>query len=187
MSAAADDRPLIARMAAGDSTALRTFYGRYQVRVFRFVTRLVRTEAVAEELTNEIFLEAWRNAGTYEGRASASTWLLSIAHHRAVSSLRKRRDEGWDEDAAAALADDGDNPEVVAQKADKSAIMRRCMDRLSPDHREIIDLVYYHEMSISEVSEVVKIPENTVKTRLFHARKKLSELLQEAGVDRGWP
>ena len=85
------------------------------------------------------------------------------------------------------IADTDDNPEVVAQKADKGAIMRRCLDGLSAEHRAIIDLVYYHEQSIAEVSAVLGIPEATVKTRMFYARKKLSELLKAAGVDRGWP
>ena len=80
-----------------------------------------------------------------------------------------------------------DNPEVVAQKTDKGALLRACMERLSDEHKTIIDLVYYHEMSIAEVSETVGIPQNTVKTRMFYARKKLSEFLMEAGVDRGWP
>jgi RNA polymerase sigma-70 factor, ECF subfamily len=61
------------------------------------------------------------------------------------------------------------------------------MDALSAEHREIIGLVYYHELSIAEVAAVVGIPENTVKTRMFYARKRLSELLKSAGVDRGWP
>jgi RNA polymerase sigma-70 factor (ECF subfamily) len=113
--------------------------------------------------------------------------MLAIAHHRAVSSLRKRREESWDENAAAALADTADNPEVAAQKVDKGAILRRCLDELSPEHRGIIDLVYYHEMSIAEVGEVLKVPENTAKTRLFYARKRLSQLLKQAGIDRGWP
>jgi RNA polymerase sigma-70 factor (ECF subfamily) len=187
MSQSADDRQLIARMAAQDQTALRALYGRHQGRVFRFTLRLVRQEAIAEELTNEVFLEAWRNAATFEGKASAATWLLSIAHNRAVSVLRKRREESWDEEQAAEIADTDDDPEVSLQKADKGAVMRRCLAQLSPEHREIVDLVYYHEMSISEVSSVVGIPENTVKTRMFYARKRLSELLQAAGVDRGWP
>ena len=187
MNSAADDRQLLERIAARDQTALRALYARHQARVFRFVLRLVKQEAIAEELTNEVFLEAWRNAGTFEGKASASTWLLSIAHHRAVSSLRKRRELAWNEETAAEIADTDDDPEVVAQKADKSVQLRRAMDQLSPVHREIIDLVYYHEMSIAEVSEVVRIPENTVKTRMFYARKRLSEILKTAGVDRGWP
>jgi len=93
--------------------------------------------------------------------------------------LRKRREESWDEDAADALADAGDDPEVAVQKADKGAILRLCLDKLSAEHKAVIDLVYYHELSVSEVSEVLKIPENTVKTRMFHARQRLQGILKD--------
>jgi RNA polymerase sigma-70 factor, ECF subfamily len=182
-----DEASLIERVAAGEVTAVRVLFARYQARVFRFVLRLVRNPAVAEELTNEVFLEIWKSARTYKGSGSPATWILAIAHHRAVSSLRKTREVRWNDEQAAALADPSDDPEVGAQKADKKAILRRCIDALSPEHKGIIDLVYYHEMSISEVGEILKIPEGTVKTRMFHARKRLSELLKRAGIDRGWP
>lgn len=182
-----DDRRLIERIASKDQAALRTLLAQHQPRVFRFVQRMVRNEAVAEELTNEVFLEVWRNAKTFEGRASPKTWMLSIAHHRAVSALRKRREENWNEDEALQIRDCDDDPEVTAQKADKSVLLRKCMESLTAEHREVVDLVYYHELSIAEVSAVLGIVENTVKTRMFYARKRLSELLRDAGVDRGWP
>ena len=182
-----EDLQLLERIAKRDEMALRLLYGQYQVRVFRFVMRLVRNEAIAEELTNEVFMEVWRNAGKFEGRASASTWILSIAHNRAVSVLRKKRDENWDEDSAMQIADDDDDPEIVAQKSDKGALLRSCLDRLSDEHREIIDLAYYHEKSVAEISDIVGVPAATVKTRMFYARKHLSEVLKDAGVDRGWP
>ena len=184
---AGDDDRVMQRIASGDETALRTLMARHQVRVFRFILRLVRNEAVAEELTNEVFMEVWRNAGRFEGAAKPQTWVLSIAHHRAVSALRRRREDSLDEEQASEIADADDDPETAAQKRDKSAIMRRCLESLSAEHREIIDLVYYHELSIAEVARVVSIPENTVKTRMFYARKRLSEILKAAGVDRGWP
>ena len=187
MNQLTDDRQLIAGIALQDQSALSALIARHQVRVFRFIARLVRNEAIAEELTNEVFLEAWRNARNFEGRSSPSTWLLSIAHNKAVSQLRKRREESWNDEQAQEIADTDDDPEVVAQKTDKSAAMRRCLAGLSAEHREIIDLVYYHEQSIAEVSAVLGIPEATVKTRMFYARKKLSELLKAAGIDRGWP
>jgi RNA polymerase sigma-70 factor, ECF subfamily len=187
MTAMADDHQLIERLKGGDQAALRALMARHQLRVFRFIVRFVRNEAVAEELTNEVFLDVWRNAKSYEGRSKPTTWLLSIAHNRAISALRKRREESWDDDKAGQIADTDDDPEVAAQKADKGAAMRRCLDGLSAEHKEIIDLVYYHEMSIAEVSEIVGIPEATVKTRMFYARKKLSDLLKAAGIDRGWP
>jgi len=182
----ADDQ-LIARVAGADSVALETLYVRHQNRIFGFIARIVRDEAVAEELTNEVFIDVWKHAGGYEGRSAATTWLLSIAHNRAISALRKRREEPWDDEKAVSLVDERDNSEVAVQKADKSRLLRRCIDALATDHREIIDLVYYHELSVAEASAVLGIPEGTVKTRLFNARKRLSELLKNLGVDRGWP
>ena len=181
------DTELIGRIAKQDQSAVEVLFARYQVRVFRFILRKVRSEAVAEELTNEVFMEVWRNAARFEGRSSLSSWILGIAHNRSISSLRKRRESELDEDAAGAIADNADDPEVSAQKSDKGALLRACMERLSDEHRTIVDLVYYHEKSIAEVAEIVGIPQNTVKTRMFYARKKLSEFLMEAGVDRGWP
>ena len=87
----ADEASLIARIAAGDAVALRVLFARHHVRIYRFIRRLVRDTAIAEEVTNEVFLEIWRHAKSFAGTASALTWMLSIAHHRAISSLRKRR------------------------------------------------------------------------------------------------
>jgi len=181
------DDDLIRRIAAKDQSAIEALYGAHQVRVYRFILRRVRSEAVAEELTNEVFMEVWRNAAKFEGRSSLSSWMLSIAHNRAVSTLRKRREEAMDEETAAAIPDDADTPEVETQKADKGALMRQCIAQLSEEHATVVDLVYYHEMAIGEAAEVLGVPANTLKTRLFHARKNLSELLKAAGVDRGWP
>lgn len=182
-----DDKALICRIAGRDPSAMNALYARHHVRLYRYLVRLVRNEAIAEELMSEVFLETWRKAGNFEGRAAVSTWLMSIAHNKAVSLIRKRRDEQLDEGYAAQLADDGDTPEVVSQKQNKAELMRACMERLSTDHREIIDLVYYHDKSVLEVAEILEIPENTVKTRMFYARKKMAELMREAGLDRGWP
>ena len=175
------------RIANGDQSAIATLFGRYQLRIFRFIARRTGQDAVAEELTNEVFLDVWRQAGRFEGRAQLSTWLLAIARNKAISHMRKRTEDGADEEMMNAVADDADTPEVSAQKGDKADAIRQCMSRLSANHREIIDLAYYHELSITEIAEVTGIAANTVKTRMFHARKNLSALLAEAGIDRGWP
>jgi RNA polymerase sigma-70 factor (ECF subfamily) len=184
---ATSDEALIGRIAAGDKLAMQVLFARHHVRVYRFVLRLVRNQTLAEDLISEVFLDVWRQAGKFEARSTVSTWLLAIARFKALSQLRKRSEEELDEEAAAAIEDPGDDPEVAAQKKDKSEVLRKAIAQLSPEHREIIDLVYYHEKSIEEVAEIVGIPENTVKTRMFYARKRLSELLKAAGVDRGWP
>ncbi|MDK9698213.1 MAG: sigma-70 family RNA polymerase sigma factor [Siculibacillus sp.] len=181
------DEELLQRIAAGDRLAMRVLFSRHQLRIHRFVLRVVRDEAVAEDAVSDTFLDVWRQAGDFSGRSQVTTWLMSIARFKALSALRRRRETGLDEEWAAGIPDAADTPEVISQKADKGAVIRLCMERLSAEHREVLDLVYYHEASVEEVAEIVGIPEGTVKTRLFHARKKLAELLTAAGIDRGWP
>jgi len=186
-NAAASDEVLIGRIAQGDRLAMQVLFARHHVRVYRFVLRLVRNEASAEDLISEVFLDVWRQADRFEGRSAVSTWLLAIARFKALSSMRRKPDEELDDEAAGAIEDASDTPEVSLQKKDKGAVLRNCLEQLSREHREVIDLVYYHEKSVEEVAEIVGIPEATVKTRMFYARKKLSELLKAAGLDRGWP
>jgi RNA polymerase sigma-70 factor (ECF subfamily) len=184
---ATSDEVLIGRIANGDRLAMQVLFARHHVRVYRFVVRLVRNETTAEDLISDVFLDVWRQAGRFEGRSAVTTWLLSIARFKALSALRRRPDEELDEETAGAIEDPSDDPEVALEKKDKSAIIRKCLMGLSAEHREIIDLVYYHEKSVEEVAQIVGIPENTVKTRMFYARKKLAELLKAAGIERGWP
>jgi RNA polymerase sigma-70 factor, ECF subfamily len=186
MQSTSDD-VLIGRIATGDRLAMQVLFARHHVRVYRFVLRLVRDESVAEDLISEVFLDVWRQAGRFEGRSQVSTWLLAIARFKALSALRRRPDEELDDEAAEAIEDPSDDPEVALDKKDKSASIRKCLEKLSAEHREIIDLVYYHEKSVEEVAKIVGIPENTVKTRMFYARKRLAELLKAAGIERGWP
>ncbi|HVI28085.1 sigma-70 family RNA polymerase sigma factor [Hansschlegelia sp.] len=181
------DESLIQRIAAGDRAAMRILHGRHATRTLRFLIRLVRDESQAEDLMSDVYFDVWRQASRFEGRSSVSTWILSIARFKALSALRRRAPRPLEPEIAEAVEDDADTPEVVAQKASKADAMRRCLGRLSLEHREVIDLVYYHERSVEEASEILQIPAATVKTRMFYARKKLAELLAAAGVDRGWP
>ena len=112
------------------------------------------------------------------------TWLLAIARNKALSSLRRRSAEPLDEEVAAFIEDPSDDPEETMGKQERSEILRQCLSQLSPAHREIIDLVYYHEKSVEEVSEIVGVPPATVKTRMFYARKRLAELVADRGLDR---
>ena len=181
------DEVLIARIAGGDRLAMQVLFARHHVRVYRFVLRLVRNEATAEDLISDVFLDVWRQAGKFEGRSAVSTWMLSIARFKALSVLRRNPEEELDEETAERIEDQSDDPETTLAKKDKGAQLRQALSALSAEHREIIDLVYYHEKSVEEVAGIVGIPEATVKTRMFYARKKLSELLKEQGIDRGWP
>ena len=181
------DEVLIGRIATGDRLAMQVLFARHHVRVYRFILRMIRNEATAEDLISEVFLDVWRQAGKFERRAAVSTWIMGIARFKALSSLRRRGEEELDDETASAIKDQADDPEVTLAKKDKGAVLRQCLTKLSAEHREIVDLVYYHEKSVEEAAGILGIPEATVKTRMFYARKKLSELLKELGIDRGWP
>jgi RNA polymerase sigma-70 factor (ECF subfamily) len=184
-AAVSTDEVLVGRIAAGDRLAMQVLYARHHVRLYRFVLRLVRSEAEAEDLVSDTFLDVWRQAGSFRAQSAASTWLLSIARFKALSVLRRRPHEELDGVAASAVAAPADDPEIAIQSKDTGEVLRACVTTLSREHREVIDLVYYHEKSIDEVAGIVGIPRNTVKTRLFYARRLLSPLLEVRGIDRG--
>ncbi len=186
MQTIADDI-LIASIAKGDRSAMATLFARYRVPVYRFLLRMVRNEATAEELNGDVFLEVWRHAATFEGRSAVSTWIFSIARFKALSALQRRREEELDEGEAGTIEDKADDPEIALAKKDKAAVLRQCLEKLSAEHREIVNLVYYQHKSVEQIAGIIGIPVATVKTRMFYARKKLSDLLRKQGIDRGWP
>lgn len=178
------DRDLLRRIAEGDKLAIRALFARHNVRTHRFVLRMMRDSALAEDIVSETFVEVWRNANRFAGYSQVSSWILAIARFKTLSALRRRREGRLDEAAAAAIPDSADDPERIVLQKDRAAILRQCLNHLSGAHREIIDLVYYHEKSVEEAAAIVGVPANTAKTRMFHARKRMSELLKQAGVDR---
>ena len=181
---ATSDEMLLEQIADGDRTAMHTLYSRHNVRVYRFVLRSLRDATAAEDIVSQVFLDVWRTAGQFEGRSQVSTWLLSIARFKALTALRQRRHEDIDQDNVREIPDDADTPEASLDRSNVNAILRACIAKLSPAHREIINLVYYHEKSVEEAGEIIGIPQSTVKTRMFYARKQLADLLKGAGVDR---
>ena len=177
---AASDDALIRRIAAGDQLAMRTLFARHRIPLYRWLLRIVRDETTAEDLLSDVFLDVWRQAASFEGRASVSTWLLAIARYKALSARRSRVDSELDERIASTIADPADNPEAVLQKKNRSEVLRDSLATLSPEHVEVIDLVYYHGKSVKEVADIVGVGEATVKTRMFYARRKLASLVAVA-------
>ena len=171
------DTVLLSRIGAGDRAAMQALYARHAKRLYHYLLRLTRDGPTAEDLVNDVFIDLWKGGSTFEGRAQVSTWLLAIARKKTVDSDAAL--ENWEEP--------GDTPEVAAQKTDKGKRLRACIEQLSAEHREVIDPIYYQEKSVREISDIVGIPEATVKTRMFYARKNLSALMAQAGLDRGWP
>jgi RNA polymerase sigma-70 factor, ECF subfamily len=174
---AASDEALINRIAGGDQLAMRTLFARYRMPIYRWLMRIVRDETLAEDLLSDVFLDVWRQATAFAGRASVSTWLLAIARYKALSARRVRVDAELDERIGCTVADPADDPETTLQNKNRSEILRDSLARLSREHSEVIDLVYYHGKSVKEVAEIVGVGEATVKTRMFYARRKLASLV----------
>jgi len=183
-TAVPSDETLIRQIASGNKLAMRALFARHQVKVYRFALRIVRDTGLADDVVSETFIDAWQHADRFEGRSSVSTWLLGIARHKALTVAQRRPTESLDCDTAQNAVDPAHDPEAALGQKDTGSVIRRCLQALSPEHAEIIDLVYYQEKSIKEIVDILGIPDNTVKTRMFYARKRLAALVAAEGIDR---
>jgi RNA polymerase sigma-70 factor (ECF subfamily) len=171
-----NDEALIERIAQGDQLAMRALFVRHRVKVYRFVLRLVRNPASAEDVLSEVFLEVWRHASRFTFHATVSTWLLAIARRKAMSELRRRKYLELDADIADNLPDQSEDPEAAVQRKASAQVLQRALADLSAAHSEVLELVYYHGKSVRDVAVITGVPEATVKTRMFYARKRLMDV-----------
>jgi RNA polymerase sigma-70 factor (ECF subfamily) len=144
----------------------------------------VRDPSVAEDVVSEVFFDVWRKANGFEARSQVATWLLGIARNKATAALRHRRHrtETLDENFVETIADTSDNPEAAMRKTEDNEMIHECLSQLSPVHRDVIDLIYFDGRTIGEAAEMIRVPQNTVKTRMFYARKRLSALLATKNI-----
>lgn len=178
---------LLSRMAAGSETALREFYEKFHRPVYAFALKRLREPADAADVLNAVMLEVWRSAGRFEGRSKPLTWVLGIAHHKTIDNLR-RRNHPAQEELDADMPDE-DSPTAVdtLARAEDAVLLRRCLDRLSDAHRQIMHLAYFEDLSCEEISEIAACPVGTVKTRMFHARRLLRHCLEGLNLGAGQP
>ena len=144
------DEILVERIAAGDKLAMQVLFARHRTSIYRWLYRFVGNETVAEDLLSDVFFDVWQQTGRFEGRSAVTTWLLSIARFKALSARRRRTDAELDKTIETTVADSADDPEIALQKKGRSELLRQALMKLSPHHREIIDLVYYHEKSVDD-------------------------------------
>jgi RNA polymerase sigma-70 factor (ECF subfamily) len=180
------DKVLIRAIADRDNEAFAELYRRHHDYVLRVVMRHVNSAAVAEEVANDVFIDVWRTARQYAAKSQVTTWLMGIARHRAISACRRRGEDALDERAAAAIEDPGDDGLKRVETRERSDILQRCLARLPKAQRCVIDLVYYQDKSVDEAARCIGIPPATVRTRMFYARNRMAELLQNQGIDRSY-
>jgi len=178
------DDALIKRMARGDEAALRTLVTRHHARIARFILRFAGDRNLVEDLVSDTFFAAWQQAPHFESRSSVATWLLAIARYKALSARQRRSvpTEAMDDIATASVADPTAGPDDAYEHKDSARYLRRCLAALPAEQAMLIELVYYRDKSVKEAALLAKIPENTVKSRMFLARKKLSVLLAAADL-----
>jgi RNA polymerase sigma-70 factor, ECF subfamily len=166
------ERALLARIAGHDSAAMKELYLLYHRRLARFLMRLTTRYELAEEIINDTFWVVWQHAGDFRGASRVSTWILGIAYRRGLKTLRYAGPPPPDIDVAAEAGTD-----EPAQQEELSEWMDVALQRLPVEQRMVIELAYHVGHSCEEIASIMQCPVNTVKTRMFHARRKLRTLL----------
>ena len=172
-----DYRKLIDQIAQGHEAALAEFYRIFESRIYAFAKIRLNDSHEAADLLNEVMWEVWRSAGRYEGRSSVTTWIFGIAHHKVVDRIRSTSKYQGETLEVTANEESDQDLEVLITQKQMGDHLRHCMERLSDDHRQIVHLTFFEDLSYREISEIVGSPEGTLKARLFHAKQALKRCL----------
>ncbi|HVM99404.1 MAG TPA: sigma-70 family RNA polymerase sigma factor [Caulobacteraceae bacterium] len=173
---ASDDVRLLERIGAKDLRAFETLYRDYHPRLTRFLNVILRRPHLVEEVLNDTMLVVWKQPERYNGRSKVSTWIFAIAYRKALKAL-SRHDEPV-EDLDADLRPSGEaGPEQQLGRRQVQELLLDAIGGLSADHRAVVDLTYFHEIGYREIAELMDCPVDTVKTRMFHARRRLRDKL----------
>lgn len=167
---------LISRIAEGDRFAFETLYRHYFPRLTRFLDRMTRNAQAIEEIVNDTMLVVWQKAFTYNGSSKVSTWIFAIAYRKALKAIRSM-DEPVEFDPDLQAADGTHEPENEIEYRQLQQIVGAALDSLSMEQRAVVSLAYYHSMAYEEIADIMNCPVNTVKTRMFYARRQLKTLL----------
>ncbi len=175
MAAQEQDLDLIRRMTVGDENAIRELYATYGQRLYAYALRLTNDPAIAEDVTQETLVVAWRTAGSFRGEGRLIAWLLGIVHHSAMKSLRH-----VSQPLEEAAPEGNASPEDHAQAEEMKRWVRKGLQDLSAEHRAVLELVFYQGLTLNEVAEVCHCPLGTVKSRLSYARRHLRGVLSRS-------
>ena len=174
--AAEDEAALLQRVACKDRHAFEVLYRNYYRRLTRFLERVTRKPQLTDEILDDTMLVVWRKADTFHGGSQVSTWIFAIAYNKAMKALKRERPRAEarpDVDGLAA----GTDPETQLLQSESRLMLMRLLAEISPDQRAVIELTYYHGYAYKDIATILGCPVDTVKTRMFHARRKLRAIL----------
>jgi RNA polymerase sigma-70 factor (ECF subfamily) len=179
MNSSSDDLTLARRMAVGDESALRELYALHGQRLYTYALHLTNDPAVAEDVVQDCLVAAWQGAGRFRGEGRLIAWLLGMVYHKALNATRRLPPAALDEETP-----DARMPSLVEQAAtsERARCVRRSLANLSSKHRTVLELVFYHGLSLSEVAKICKCPVGTIKSRLSYAKGKLRKDLRRQGL-----
>jgi RNA polymerase sigma factor (sigma-70 family) len=181
-SAPPDEVALVGQVARGDTAAFETLFRRYYPRLTRFLERNMRRPQLIDEILNDTMLVVWRKAGTFNRRSKVSTWIIGIAWRKRLKALGRTDDAvAFDPDEVATPAESGPEGQLLRQEL--RTRLNHALCSLSAEHRAVIELTYYEGLTYREIAAITDCPIDTVKTRMFHARRRLKALLAERGKE----
>jgi RNA polymerase sigma-70 factor (ECF subfamily) len=164
---------LVARIAGADQRAFAEFYVLYRRRLARFLGRVIASPDTVDELINDVMFVVWQDAARFELRSKVSTWVFGIAWHKALKALDRQK-----RNAAAPSLPPDTLPAIERNTLEDRDWLRRGLDRLPPEQRLVVELTFFVGCSYDEIAAIAKCPVNTVKTRMFHARHKLRDIMK---------
>lgn len=182
LALALDETTLIERIVQRDRAAFEALYRRYYPRLTRFVERMTRRPQIAGEVVNDTMWVVWRKAASYNGQSKVSTWIFSIAYRITLRTLGRQRDP-VDWEAPETPAPEESEPDQELMRRQDRHVLEKAMAQLSAEHRAAIELTYFHGCTCREIAQIVGCPVDTVKTRLFYARRRLRTLLAQREGD----
>ena len=171
-----EEERLFAQVRRGDLNAFEQLYRLYHPRLGRFLINMIHRPQMVEEVFNDTMMVVWTRPDSFQGASRLSTWIFAIAYRKALKALRRHDDPIEDIDAAARVSSDAD-PEQEFGQRQVHEILLAAMGRLSVDHRAVVDLTYFHHLGYREIADIMNCPVDTVKTRMFHARRHLKRIL----------
>jgi RNA polymerase sigma-70 factor (ECF subfamily) len=183
MSCEDKDVELVRRVASGDEDALRALWATYGQRLYAYALHLTGDSAAAEEVVQDSLVAAWQGARRFRGESRAIAWLLGIVHHKALNALRSlTQQRPFSDESTAEIPSSEPSPDEQAVRSEQSLLLKSGLDRLSLEHRTVLELVFYQGLSLSETAEVCGCPMGTVKSRLSHAKSSLRGALYREGL-----
>lgn len=172
----ADLSDLLSRMAGGDKAAFGAFYKALEKPVFRFIVSKLNDPFEAADIQHDVFMDIWRSAGRFEGRSAVKTWVFGIAYRKTMDHFRKHGRVDLTDDIGDS-ADDSPDAVACIAATQEAEHLRFCLDQLKPQHRSAVELAFYEDMTYGEIADAADVPEGTIKTRVFHAKKLLLHCL----------